>query len=122
LRASCFSRRVWVRCPLESRFIFFFGLIGLLVIGVILNRMFSFVLVIDHRFKRPRNHLVNLAPVVFCCLSWAVMDQNVILSPQSQVMEVDPRFSPFAADSMTGSFDIVFLQFGHVIEFSIVSS
>jgi hypothetical protein len=84
--------------------------------------LFLFVVVFDHLFKRPRNHLENLAPIVFCCLSWAVMDQNVILSPQSQVMEVDPRFSPFAADSIIGLFDIVFLQFGHVIAFAIVSS
>jgi len=47
------------------------------------------------------------------------MAQNVILSPQSHVMDCDPKPSPLAAASINGIFDIVFLQFGHMIWFSI---
>ncbi len=47
------------------------------------------------------------------------MAQYVILSPQSQLIERDPEPSFLAAASISGSSDIVLLQFGHVIWFSI---
>ena len=61
-------------------------------------------------FKKLRNQVRILATGFFWSLSWAVMAQNVIFSPHSHTIEDDPTSSPFAADSISGLFDIVFLQ------------
>jgi hypothetical protein len=69
----------------------------------------------DQPLNKLRIHRMIFAPGLFCSLSWAVIAQNVICSPHSHVTKVEPRFSPLAADSMTGLFVIVLLQRGQVI-------
>ena len=73
-----------------------------------------------HPLETLRNQFRTLATGFFWSLSWAVIAQNEILSPHSQMTYPDPIVwsSPFAAESMTGLFDIVRLQLGHVIWFS----
>jgi len=53
-------------------------------------------------------------PNFFWSLSWVVMAQYVILSPHSQLIERDALPAPVAASSMSSSFDIVLLQWGHI--------
>ena len=48
------------------------------------------------------------------------MAQKVILSPQSQMIKVDPMPSPFAAESMMGLLVINLLHFGHMIWFAMI--
>jgi hypothetical protein len=69
----------------------------------------------DQPLDKLRIHRIILAPGLFCSRNWAVIAQNVIRSPHSHVTKVVPRFSPRAAESMTGLFVIVFLQRGQVI-------
>jgi hypothetical protein len=65
--------------------------------------------------ESPRSQFFTLAPNVFWSRNCAVMAQKVILSPHSQTRKLDPRFSPFAADSINSWLAIVFLQLGQVI-------
>jgi len=75
----------------------------------------------DQPLENPRIQFKTLSTGFFCSLSWAVIAQKEIRSPHSQMTYSDPIVwsSPFAAESMTGLFDIVRLQLGQVIWFSI---
>jgi hypothetical protein len=71
--------------------------------------------------EKLRNQLRSLAAGFFCSLSWAVIAQNEIRSPHSQLTYSDPIVwsPPVAAVSTTALFVMVLLQAGHVIWFSI---
>jgi hypothetical protein len=86
------------------------------------NKIFIGTLSYHQPLERLRNQFRILAPGFFWSLSWAVIAQNVILSPQSHVMDCDPIPSPLAAASINGLFDSVFLQLGHLIWYSIICS
>jgi hypothetical protein len=62
-----------------------------------------------------RSQFWNLWPGEVCFRSWAVIAQNVIRSPQSQMIDLAPEPSFLAAAFMIGSLDIVFLQLGQMI-------
>lgn len=75
----------------------------------------------DQRLEMLWNQCRTFPAGFFCSRSWAVIAQNEILSPHSQMTYSDPILwsSPLAAESTTGLFVIVLLHAGHVIWFSI---
>ena len=109
---------------INSRFCYFIHWIGNLIIYIFFRCPISIFVSSSSSYQlleKPRIQFRALSTGFFWSLSWAVMAQNEILSPHSQMTNSDPKAwsSPLAAESMIGLFDIVRLHSGHLIWFSI---